>query len=260
MMRAASQGRKDAEESLRLSARQMMFSNAVIDEFITDATFAEVRTVERLLARQMEARAESRLVRRMRKAKFPAIKSMEGFDFSQVAFPEGYGVDDLKSLGFIDSCQDFVFHGKTGRGKTHLAIAVGIAAVNAGKSVRFYTVAQLVMHLQEMRDKGRLAKELKDILATDLLILDELGYVPLDIDGARLLYQVMSADEGTQSLVVTTNIEFSKWGTVFGDDKMASAVIDRLVYTGRLVEFNGPSYRMENALMMGKGKNRPKGQ
>lgn len=87
-----------------------------------------------------------------------------------------------------------------------------------------------------------------------LLVLDELGYVPLDIEGARLLFQVMSADEGTQSMIITTNIEFSKWGTVFGDDKMASAVVDRLVYTGRLVEFNGASYRMENALMLGKGR------
>ena len=168
--------------------------------------------------------------------------------------------DDLKGLGFVDACQDFVFHGKTGRGKTHLAIAVGIAAANAGKTVRFYTVAQLVMHLSEAREKGRLKRELDDILGTNLLILDELGYVPLDIDGARLLYQVMSAPEGRQSMLITTNIEFSRWGTVFGDDKMASAVVDRLVYTGRLVEFNGPRCRMENALMLGKGKNKPQGQ
>ena len=134
-----------------------------------------------------------------------------------------------------------------------MAIAIGIAAAKAGKTVRFFTVAQLVMHLVEQREKGRLKKELEDLLSTDLLILDELGYVPLDIEGARLLFQVMSAPEGRQSMIITTNIEFSKWGTVFGDDKMASAVVDRLVYTGRLVEFNGNSYRMENALMLGKG-------
>lgn len=182
------------------------------------------------------------------------LKALDGYDFSQVSFPDGYGEADLRSLAFIDACQDFVFHGKTGRGKTHLAIAVGAAAVRAGKSVRFFTVAQLVMHLADARDRGRLRRELDDLLSADLLVLDELGYVPLDVEGARLLFQVMSAPEGTQSLIVTTNIEFSRWGTVFGDDKMAAAVVDRLVYTGRLVEFNGASYRMENALMLGKGE------
>ena len=207
-----------------------------------------------LLARQMEVRAANQLERRMRRARFPAAKSLDGYDFSQVSFPDGYGEADLRSLAFIDACQDFVFHGKTGRGKTHLAIAVGAAAVRAGKSVRFFTVAQLVMHLADARDRGRLRRELDDLLSADLLVLDELGYVPLDVEGARLLFQVMSAPEGTQSLIVTTNIEFSRWGTVFGDDKMAAAVVDRLVYTGRLVEFNGASYRMENALMLGKGE------
>ena len=260
MSRSTSQDRREVEESLKADARQMLFSSSVVDEFVASATLAELRTVGGLLGRQMEKRAENQLARRMRRAKFPAIKSMDGYDFSQVGFPEGYGVEDLKGLGFVDACQDFVFHGKTGRGKTHLAIAVGIAAANAGKTVRFYTVAQLVMHLVEVREKGRLKRELDDILNTDLLILDELGYVPLDIDGARLLYQVMSAPEGRQSMLITANIEFSKWGTVFGDDKMASAVVDRLVYTGRLVEFNGPSYRMENALMLGKGKSGPQSQ
>ncbi len=254
MSGATAGNRKALEDSIRKNAREMLFSNTVVDEFVAGSTLAEMRTVERMLARQMEVRAENQLARRMRRAKFPAIKSMDGFDFSQVAFPEGYSADDLRGLGFIDACQDFVFHGKTGRGKTHLAIATGIAAANAGKAVRFFTVAQLVMHLADSKERGRLRRDLDDILTADLLILDELGYVPLDIEGARLLFQVMSVPEGRQSMIITTNIEFSKWGTVFGDDKMASAVVDRLVYTGRLVEFNGASYRMENALMLGKEK------
>lgn len=246
--------RKSIESSLRASARAMLFSNDVVDGFVEGATLAEMRTVEALLSRQMEVRASNQLARRMRKARFPAIKSLDGYDFSQVGFPEGYGEGDLRSLGFVDAGQDFVFHGKTGRGKTHLAIGVGIAAVNAGKSVRFFTVAQLVMHLVSSKEKGVLKRELDDLGSADLLILDELGYVPLDIEGARMLFQVMSAASESQSMIVTTNIEFSKWGTAFGDDKMASAVVDRLVYTGRLVEFNGKSYRMENALMLGKGR------
>ena len=254
MARAVARDRRELESSLRDKARAMMFSNSVVEEFAAGATLSELRAVEDLLSRQMEVRAANQLDRRMRRAKFPAVKSLDGYDFSQIAFPEGYGEDDLRSLAFVGACQDFVFHGKTGRGKTHLAIATGIAAVNAGMHVRFFTVAQLVMHLQDARERGRLRRELDELLSADLLILDELGYVPLDIEGARLLFQVMSVPEGRQSMIVTTNIEFSKWGTVFGDDKMAAAVVDRLVYTGRLVEFNGASYRMENALMLGKGE------
>lgn len=93
---------------------------------------------------------------------------------------------------------------------------------------------------------------LKELGRADLLILDEFGYVPLDIEGARLLFQVMSDCYERRSVIVTTNIEFSKWGTVFGDDKLAAAIIDRLVHHGRLVEFNGASKRMDAALMLGK--------
>ena len=249
MARAVARDRRELESSLRDKARAMMFSNSVVEEFAAGATLSELRAVEDLLSRQMEVRAANQLDRRMRRAKFPAVKSLDGYDFSQIAFPEGYGEDDLRSLAFVGACQDFVFHGKTGRGKTHLAIATGIAAVNAGMHVRFFTVAQLVMHLQDARERGRLRRELDELLSADLLILDELGYVPLDIEGARLLFQVMSVPEGRQSMIVTANIEFSKWVTVFGDDKMAAAVVDRLVYTGRLVEFNGASCRIESRVL-----------
>ena len=171
MARAACPDRRLLESSLRGKARSMLFSNSVVDEFCEEATLPEMRAVEGLLARQMEVRAANQLERRMRRARFPAAKSLDGYDFSQVSFPDGYGEADLRSLAFIDACQDFVFHGKTGRGKTHLAIAVGAAAVRAGKSVRFFTVAQLVMHLADARDRGRLRRELDDLLSADLLVL-----------------------------------------------------------------------------------------
>ncbi len=209
-----------------------------------------------LLARQMGVRAANHLARRMKRAKFPAVKSLEGYDFPQAGFPEGCGEADLRSLAFVDVGQGFVFHGKAGRGKTHLAIGVGIAVASAGKSVGFFAVARLVTRLASARDRGPLKRGLDDLASADLLMLDELGCVPLDVNGARPLFQAMSAASESQSMTVATNIEFSKWGTVFGGDKMASAVVDRLVYTGRLVEFNGKSYRTENALMLGKGRGR----
>lgn len=145
-----------------------------------------------------------------------------------------------------------MFHGQTGRGKTHLAIAIGTACIEKNMEVRFFTAAELTLSLLRAKGKGQLKEMLQDLARCQVLILDELGYVPLDIEGSRLLFQVMSDCYERRSLVITTNIEFSKWGTVFGDDKMASAIIDRIVHHGRLVEFNGPSHRMDAALMLGK--------
>ena len=158
----------------------------------------------------------------------------------------------LRSLEFMDAAQDFVFHGQTGRGKTHLAIAIGVAAVSKGREVRFFTAAELVMALTKAYGDDSLDRFTKDISKCELLIVDELGYVPLAHAGARLLVQVLSDCYERRSLLITTNIEFSKWGTVLGGAKLAAATIDRLVHHGRLVEFNGPSRRMDAALMLGK--------
>ena len=234
---------KGDAERFRSLAKRMFFSNETVEAFLSGSSAAQVRSAADLIGREMEVRERNKRERLYRKAAFPQVKSFEGYDFSQVAFPEGYGPGDLMSLAFVDSAQDFVFHGQTGRGKTHLAIAVGNACVRAGRTVRFFSTAQLVLEAV-----------LKDIAKADLVILDEFGYVPLDVEGARLLFQVMSSCYEKRSVIVTTNIEFSKWGTVLGDDKLAAATIDRLVHHGRLVEFNGPSRRMDAALMLGKSE------
>lgn len=126
--------------------------------------------------------------------------------------------------------------------------------MQAGRTVRFFSTAQLVLMLTRAGREHSLEAMLRDIARADLVILDEFGYVPLDVEGARLLFQVMSGCYEKRSVIVTTNIEFSKWGTVLGDDKLAAATIDRLVHHGRLVEFNGPSRRMDAALMLGKAE------
>ena len=244
---------KDDAEQFRALAKKMFFSNETVDRFLATSSAAQVRSATDLIACEQAVRERNKRARLYRKAAFPQVKSFDGYDFSQVAFPEGYGPDSLKSLAFVDAAQDFVFHGQTGRGKTHLAIAVGNACVQAGRTVRFFTTAQLVLMLVKANRDHSLEAMLKDLARTELLILDEFGYVPLDIEGARLLFQVMSDCYEKRSVIVTTNIEFSRWGTVFGDDKLAAATIDRLVHHGRLVEFNGASKRMDAALMLGKG-------
>lgn len=233
-------------------ARALYISMDTIGEFTAKATPGQLSAVVEMLEHEQSVRAARKLERLYRKAGLPAIKSFEGYDFSQVSLPEGYGADDLRSLSFVDKAQDFVFYGQTGRGKTHLAIAIAVACVEDFREARFFTVAQLVLALKRANERGELDRMLQDLGQASLIVLDELGYVPIDIEGARLLFQVMSDCYEKRSMVITTNIEFSKWGTVFGDDKMASAIIDRIVHHGRLVEFNGASHRMDAALMLGR--------
>lgn len=180
--------RGDAER-FRALAKRMFFSNETVEAFLSASSAAQVRSAADLIGREMAVRERNKREKLYRKAAFPQVKSFEGYDFSQVAFPEGYGAEDLMSLAFVDSAQDFVFHGQTGRGKTHLAIAVGNACVQAGRTVRFFGTAQLVLMLTRASREHSLEAMLKDIAKADLVILDEFGYVPLDVEGARLLFR-----------------------------------------------------------------------
>ena len=238
--------------ALRALMRSMYSSADAIDSSLGSATAGQAAAVARTIRHEMQARKRRRQERLARKARFPQVKSFGGYDFAQAALPEGCSVDGLRSLAFVDAAQDFVFHGQTGRGKTHLAIAVGLACVNAGLEARFFTAAELALSLTRANRGHRLEQLMKGIAKSQLLIIDELGHVPLDQDGARLLFQVASDCYEKRSLVITTNIEFSKWGVVFGGDKLASAIIDRVMHHGRLIELNGTSKRMDRALMLGK--------
>ncbi|MCM1543654.1 MAG: IS21-like element helper ATPase IstB [Blautia sp.] len=157
--------------------------------------------------------------------------------------------EDLETLGFVTDRKNLVLYGPVGIGKTHMAVAAGAKACMLGYKTKFYTVTGLVLKLAEARRNGTLERLLKDLRTPDLLILDEWGYVPVDKDGSQLLFRVISDSYESKSLILTTNLEFSKWGGIFTDDQMAAAMIDRLVHHGHLLIFEGRSYRMEHALM-----------
>ena len=245
---------KDKADEFSALARKMFFSKESIAYFLDYASAAQVNCIIDLIEYEQNVREKNKRARLFRRARFPQVKGFSDYDFSQVGFPEGYSEVDLMSLDYIEAAEDFVFFGQTGRGKTHLAIAIGVACVERGLSCRFFTSAELVIALLRAKGSHALDAFMKDLAKCDLLILDEFGYVPIDIEGARLLFQVISDCYERRSLIITTNIEFSKWGTILGDDKMASAIIDRLVHHGRLVEFNGSSRRMDRALMLGKAE------
>ena len=205
-----------------------------------------------MLESEIAHRDVARRARLLRQARFPVPKSADGFDWSNVSFPDGWGREDMLSLAFVGAAEDLVFYGKTGRGKTHMATALGIMATRAGYPVRFCQKAQLVLQLGKAKREGTLDRLLADVARARLLVLDEFGYVPFDVDGARLLYQVISDSYERRSIAFTANVEFSRWGTVFADDKLAAAIVDRVVHHGRQVEFGGPSHRLEESLMLGK--------
>ena len=229
------------DEGLYAKARSLFISRATMDDFTGWATPRQTEAVSRLFDTELANRERSKRERLLRRARFPVVKG-----------PDGYALDGLLDLDFVPRAQDLVFYGKTGRGKTHLAIGLGMRAVERGLSVRFHQTAELVLQLGKAKRDGNLDAMLRDFGRADLIILDEFGYVPFDIDGARLLYQIIAGSYERRSIVSATNIESGKWGTIFADDKLAAAIIDRIVHHGRLLEFTGQSHRVSEALMFGR--------
>ena len=240
------------DEGLYAKARSLFISRATMDDFTGWATPRQTEAVSRLFDTELANRERSKRERLLRRARFPVVKGPDGYDFSNVRLPDGYALDGLLDLDFVPRAQDLVFYGKTGRGKTHLAIGLGMRAVERGLSVRFHQTAELVLQLGKAKRDGNLDAMLRDFGRADLIILDEFGYVPFDIDGARLLYQIIAGSYERRSIVSATNIESGKWGTIFADDKLAAAIIDRIVHHGRLLEFTGQSHRVSEALMFGR--------
>lgn len=222
---------------------------SVLEEWATKATPTQRRFLAGLLAAEQQSRASSRRTRLLKGARLPTMKTLHGYDFTALALPSGYTREQLTDLEFITKAENLVLYGDVGTGKTHLAIALAVEACNRGMRARFFTTAALVMHLRRAKNEGRLDRELAILSKFDLLVIDEFGYLPIDTEGARLLFQIIADSYEKRSLILTTNLEFSRWGTVFGDDQMAAAVIDRIVHHGRLLQFSGTSYRVKHALM-----------
>lgn len=231
------------------TGRHTSLTATVLAEWAEKGTPKQREYLHGFLTAEHESRQESRRQRLLTSARLPAMKSLTGFDYSNVKFPTDYGREQLETLEFITHTQNLVFYGDVGTGKTHLASALVAAACHHAIPARFTTTSALVMQLRRAKDEGRLDRELATLAKYKILAIDEFGYLPIDTEGARLLFQVIADSYEKRSLIITTNLEFSRWGTVFGDDNMAAAVIDRIVHHGRLLQFRGESYRVKNALM-----------
>ncbi|MGI6614110.1 MAG: IS21-like element helper ATPase IstB [Saccharofermentanales bacterium] len=241
--------REDLRQRLSAYCKQLKLSQCVVALSEQRANEEQERFLHDVLHAEVEHRNQSRRAKRLNKANFPSRKRLEDFDFSNVQFPTGVTIEDLADGSYIRQKQNLIFYGQVGTGKTHLAIALGMLACEQDYAVRFYTLSDLVLRLGEAHRSGRLERLMAEIQGLDLLILDEWGYVPVDRQGSQLLFRVISDCYERKSLIVTTNMEFSAWGTIFTDEQMAAAMIDRLVHFGYLILCGGPSYRIANALM-----------
>ncbi len=205
--------------------------------------------LHKILLEEIKRRQAEKRLRCLNNAGFYSVKTFEGYSYDEVKLPAALTPELIKQGDFINRKENLVLYGNVGTGKTYLATAIGVAACNAGKEVKFFRTAALVNLLAEQKARGNLTKFLKSIGKADLLILDEWGYVPLERDGARLLFQVISDCYEKRSVILTTNLEFSKWVTIFYDEQMTAAIIDRIVHHGHLVIFDGLSRRLKGALM-----------
>lgn len=252
-MSPSSAGRDAVLAATRAAARALYVSNDAIDQSLEASTPTQVAGCRAMPGAEVAHRDASRRARPLGQARLPARKPVEDLGWAHVRFPDGWGRDDTLSLAFVGSCEDLVLFGQTGRGKPHMAMALSTRAAAAGIPAGSWQTAQLVLELGNAKRDGALAKVLGDMSRSRPLVPDGFGCVPFDADGARLLCQAISESYERRAVTFTTNIEFSRWGTVFADDRLAQAIVDRVVRHGRLVEFAGPSHRLESSLTLGEG-------
>jgi DNA replication protein DnaC len=201
----------------------------------------------RLVEREALDREQRAAERRVKAARFPLLKTLDTFDFTaQPSIPEKL-VRELMGGEYMERHENVLLVGNSGTGKTHLASALGFAGCMQGRHVRFFTVKALVTHLVEMTEQRQLERTLRQLERQDILILDELGYVPFSKTGAELLFEVISRAYERLSLIVTTNLPFESWTDVFGSERLTGALLDRLTHRVHILEANGPSYRLRES-------------
>jgi DNA replication protein DnaC len=201
----------------------------------------------RLLELELIDRERRVVERRIRAAHFPAVKSFDTFDFTAIPSLNKMLVLDLARCEYVLRRENVIALGNSGTGKTHVALALGLAACQKGFPVAFTTAAALVTQLMEARDERRLLKMQRELQAVKLLIVDELGYVPLSPTGAELLFETVSQRYERGSTIITSNLPFEDWTSVLGSERLTGALLDRLTHHVTILAMNGDSYRLKQS-------------
>ena len=236
-------------EEIASCVKQLRLSQNMVNMSINMGSEQEQQYFLDVLKGEVQYRKEIRIQKSIKNAGFYCMKSFEDFRSDEVNMPSNLSIEQLRAGTFIEEKKNLVFYGKPGSGKTHLAQAIGLEACKKGMNVKFYRTAALVNRLSEAKKAKELSSLMKQIQKADLIILDEWGYVPLDRDGSRLLFEIISECYEQKSIIVTTNIEFSKWATILYDEQMTNALLDRLLHHCYLLIFTGNSDRIKNSLI-----------
>ena len=210
-----------------------------------------VRYLVRLVEMELIDRERRMIERRIRQAKFPTVKSLDAFDFKAIASLNKMLVLELARGEYIERHENVIALGNSGTGKTHIALGLGLAACQRGLSVGLTAAAALVHELIEARDERRLLNLQRRLVRLKLLIIDELGFVPLSKTGAELLFEVFSQRYERGSVLVTSNLPFDEWTDVFGSERLTGALLDRLTHHVDILEMNGESYRLKHSRKTG---------
>jgi len=206
--------------------------------------------IRELMELELREREANRINRMVNAAGFQVVKTLWNFTWKPtIEIPNGITCEEMESAAFVSRKENLIFMGAVGTGKTHLATAIALKLYEGGNQVRFYTAASLANILLEKNPKNTLGSFIASLKKVELMVIDEIGVVPLHKDAAELLFQVVSDCYERKSLIITSNLEFSQWNTVFGDNRLTAALVDRLIHHSHIVIFTGNSHRLQESMM-----------
>ena len=202
-----------------------------------------------LLEIEVREREANRMNRMVKQAGFRVIKTLDKFIWKPtIEIPATVTREEIEAASFVAKKENLVLMGASGTGKTHLATAISMSLCEKGRHVRFYTATALANILQEKQQRGTLTSFMNSLRKVELLVLDEVGFITLHKEASELLFQVVSDCYEQKSLIITSNMEFSQWNSIFGNDKLTAAMIDRLIHHSHILVFSGTSHRLEESM------------